>query len=171
MSIKLNKITPCLWFDHQAEPAARFYASIFKKSRVGNISRYGKAGHEVHGQPEGKVLTVEFQIAGQTFTALNGGPVFKFNEAISFQVICKTQKEIDHYWNKLSKGGDKSSQQCGWLKDKFGVSWQIIPQDIGRLIGNPKSKGSQRAMNAMLKMKKINLAELRRAYAGNGRNS
>ena len=160
------KITPCLWFDNEAEEAAKFYTSVFKNSRIGKISRYGKEGFEIHGRPEGTVMTVEFEINGQTFTALNGGPVFKFNEAISFQVPCETQGEIDDYWEKLSAGGDKNAQQCGWLKDKYGLSWQVFPKEIGEWVGSPESENSQRAMKAMLQMKKIDLAKLKRAYEG-----
>lgn len=162
--MNVPKITPCLWFDHQAEEAAKFYTSIFKNSKIGKISRYGKEGYEIHGRPEGSVMTVEFELNGQTFTALNGGPVFQFNEAISFQVPCETQEEIDYYWNKLSVGGEKG--QCGWLKDKYGVSWQVFPKGIDELVGNPDSEKSQRAMKAMLQMKKIDLATLKRAYEG-----
>ena len=117
----LQPITPCLWFDNQAEEAARYYIGIFKNSKITAISRYGEAGREVHGQPAGTVMTVAFELNGQPFTALNGGPVFTFNEAISFQVMCRTQEEVDHYWDKLSEGGDKNAQQCGWLKDRYGV--------------------------------------------------
>ncbi|PYJ07858.1 MAG: hypothetical protein DME25_02875 [Verrucomicrobia bacterium] len=164
--MKIQKITPCLWFDHQAEAAARFYTSIFKNSRIGKITRYGKAGYEIHRRPAGTVMTVEFEINGQAFTALNGGPVFKFNEAISFQVNCKTQAEIDYYWEKFSKGGDKKAQQCGWLKDKFGVSWQIVPEVLGQLVGDPDSQKSQRAMKALLQMKKLDIAKIKQAYDG-----
>ena len=164
--MKIQKITPCLWFDHQAEAAARFYTSIFKNSRIRRISRYGKAGYEIHRRPAGTVMTVEFEINGQAFTALNGGPVFKFNEAISFQVNCKTQAEIDYYWEKFSKGGDKKAQQCGWLKDKFGVSWQIVPEVLGQLVGDPDSQKSQRAMKALLQMKKLDIAKIKQAYDG-----
>src|SRR5215510_6151307 len=122
-----QKIAPCLWFDTQAEEAARFYTSIFKNSRIVSISRYGEAGHEVHKMPAGTVLTVAFELDGQPFTALNGGPVFKFNEAVSFQVGCETQEEVDYYWERLSAGGDERAQQCGWLKDRYGVSWQVVP--------------------------------------------
>ena len=164
--MRIQKITPCLWFDHQAEAAARFYTSIFKNSRIRRISRYGKAGYEIHRRPAGTVMAVEFEINGQTFTALNGGPVFKFNEAISFQVNCKTQAEIDYYWEKFSKGGDKKAQQCGWLKDKFGVSWQIVPEVLGQLVGDPDSQKSQRAMKALLQMKKLDIAKIKQAYDG-----
>jgi predicted 3-demethylubiquinone-9 3-methyltransferase (glyoxalase superfamily) len=162
----MQKITPCLWFDNQAEEAANFYTSIFKKSKIGNISRYGKEGYEIHGREAGTVLTVDFEIEGQRFTGLNGGPVFKFNEAISFVVHCKTQKEVDYYWEKLSEGGDERAQQCGWLKDKYGVSWQIVPEILSELVGNPASLKSQRAMKAMLQMKKIDIEGLKKAYEG-----
>jgi len=159
-------ITPCLWFDSQAEDAARFYTGIFKNSKMGKISRYTEAGTEVHGQPAGKVLTVEFELNGQPFTALNGGPHFKFTEAISFQIMCRDQEEVDHYWNKLSEGGDPKAQQCGWVKDKFGLSWQVVPTRMIELLSNPDREKSGRAMEAMLKMKKLDIAELERAAEG-----
>jgi predicted 3-demethylubiquinone-9 3-methyltransferase (glyoxalase superfamily) len=159
-------ITPCLWFDNNAEEAVKFYASIFKNSKIGKISRYGKEGYEIHGKPEGTVLTVEFELNGQTFTALNGGPTFKFNEAISFQVHCKSQKEVDYYWNKLSKGGDEKAQQCGWLKDKYGLSWQIVPTVLGKMLNDKDPKKSKRVMHALLQMRKLDIATLRRAYNG-----
>jgi len=155
-----------LWFDNQAEEAARFYASVFKDSSIGRIVRYGKEGHEIHGRAEGSVMTVEFEINGQGFTALNGGPVFKFNEAISFQVYCENQEEVDYYWESLSKGGDEKAQQCGWLKDRYGVSWQIIPRELIELISNPNSENSQRATKAMLQMKKLEIEKLKQAYEG-----
>jgi predicted 3-demethylubiquinone-9 3-methyltransferase (glyoxalase superfamily) len=161
-------ITPCLWFDSQAEEAARYYTGIFKNSKIGTISRYGEAGREVHGRPPGSVMTVEFELNGQPFTALNGGPVFKFNEAVSFQIMCRTQEEIDHYWNKLSAGGDKDAQQCGWLKDKFGLSWQVVPTVLVELMKDQDKEKSGRAMEAMLQMKKLDIAELERAFAGEG---
>jgi len=161
-----QRITPCLWFNREAEEAARFYTSIFENSKIGRITRYGKEGHEIHGMPDGTVMTVEFKIAGQTFTALNGGPIFKFNEAVSFQVHCETQGEVDYYWEKLSEGGDENAQQCGWLKDKYGLSWQIIPKGLIELLGDPDSAKSQRAMKAMLQMKKIDMEEIKRAYDG-----
>ena len=163
-----QKITPCLWFDNQAEEAANFYASVFKIAKTGRISRYGKEGYEIHGRPEGTVMTVEFEIAGQTFTALNGGPVFTFNEAVSFQVMCETQDEVDYYWEKLSEGGDEKAQLCGWLKDRYGLSWQIVPKGLAELVGDPESANSQRAMKAMLQMKKIDIDKIRRAYDGQG---
>jgi predicted 3-demethylubiquinone-9 3-methyltransferase (glyoxalase superfamily) len=162
----LQRITPCLWFDGQAEQAARFYAGIFKNSKIGQISHYGEAGREVHGQRAGTVMTVAFELDGQTFTALNGGPDFKFNEAISFQINCDTQNEVDYYWKKLTEGGDDSAQQCGWLKDKFGVSWQVVPRILPDLISGPNSEKSQRVMEAFLQMKKIDIAELKEAYEG-----
>jgi predicted 3-demethylubiquinone-9 3-methyltransferase (glyoxalase superfamily) len=166
MQINTQKIIPCLWFDSQAEEAARFYVSTFKNSRIGRISRYGKEGHEIHGRAEGTVMTVEFGIDGQAFTALNGGPLFKFNEAVSFQVYCETQEEVDYYWEKLAKGGDEKAQQCGWLKDKYGLSWQVVPKGLGELVGDPESVNSQRAMKAMLQMKKIDIEKIKLAYEG-----
>ena len=162
----MNKIAPCLWFDDQAEEAAKFYASIFKNSKVKQISRYGDAAAQVAGRPKGSVLTVEFELDGQAFTALNGGPIFKFNEAISLQVYCDNQDELDHYWNRLSEGGDPKAQQCGWLKDKFGVSWQIVPAEIARMMTDPDPAKSNRVMQALLQMKKLDIAALRRAYEG-----
>jgi predicted 3-demethylubiquinone-9 3-methyltransferase (glyoxalase superfamily) len=166
MTLSNAKLATCLWFDGQAEEAARFYTDIFKDSRITNVVRYGKAGQEIHGQSEGAVMVVEFQIEGQTFTALNGGPLFKFTEAISFQVRCASQEEADYYWDKLSNGGDEAAQQCGWLKDKFGVSWQVFPEEMLELVSDPTSEKSQRAMQAMLQMKKIDLAAIKRAYDG-----
>jgi predicted 3-demethylubiquinone-9 3-methyltransferase (glyoxalase superfamily) len=154
-----NQITPCLWFEDQAEEAVNFYTSIFKNSKIGNISRYGKEGFEIHGQQEGTVLTISFQINGQSFTALNGGPFFKFNEAISFQVYCENQEEIDFYWSTLTSGGEES--QCGWLKDKFGISWQIIPSILEDLMSDPTRAG--RVTNAFLKMKKFDIEKLLQA--------
>lgn len=162
----MQRITPCLWFDSQAEEAVAFYTAIFKNSKVGKISRYGEAGKEIHGKPAGSVMTITFELDGQAFTALNGGPIFKFNEAISLQVTCETQAEVDYYWNKLSEGGDKNAQRCGWLKDKFGVSWQIVPRIVQELIGGRDAEKSQRAMNAMLQMTKIDIEALKRAYNG-----
>jgi len=123
----LQKITPCLWFDDQAEEAVKLYTSIFKNSKIGKTTRYGEAGREIHGKEPGTVLTVSFELDGQAFTALNGGPMFKFTEAISLMVNCETQEEVDYFWDKLTPGGDPRAQQCGWLKDKFGVSWQVVP--------------------------------------------
>jgi predicted 3-demethylubiquinone-9 3-methyltransferase (glyoxalase superfamily) len=161
-----QEITPCLWFDDQAEEAVEFYTAIFRNSKILNVARYGEAGREIHGKKPGTVMTVAFELDGQAFTALNGGPVFKFNEAISFQVSCETQEEVDYYWEKLSEGGDEKAQQCGWLKDRYGVSWQVVPSVLPELISDPDPRKSQRVFSAMLKMKKLDIAELRRAYAG-----
>lgn len=162
----MNAIVPCLWFDDDAEEAAAFYASIFPDSGIGRISRYGREGHEIHGRPEGSAMVVEFRIGGQQFTALNGGPVFEFNEAISFQVSCETQDEVDYYWARLSEGGDPKAQQCGWLKDRYGVSWQIVPAVLPEMLRDGDRERSGRVMNAMLQMKKLDIAELQRAYEG-----
>jgi predicted 3-demethylubiquinone-9 3-methyltransferase (glyoxalase superfamily) len=159
-----QKITPCLWFDSNAEEAVNFYASIFKNSKIGKIARYGEAGYEIHRKPAGSVMTIEFELNGQTFTALNGGPVFKFNEAISFQVNCDFQEELDYYWGRLSEGGDEKAQQCGWLKDKYGVSWQIVPASLGDMLQGKDAKKSERVMNALLRMKKIDIKTLQQAY-------
>ena len=156
-----QNITPCLWFDTQAEEAAKFYASVFKDSKVGKTSRYGKEGFEVHEKQAGTVMTVEFEIAGHKFLALNGGPQFKFNEAVSFQVHCETQEEIDYFWSKLAEGGQEAP--CGWLKDKFGLSWQVIPTALPQLLTDENS--AQRVMKSMLQMRKIDLAALKRAQA------
>jgi len=160
------RITPCLWFDSQAEEAANFYTGIFKNSRITDIGRYGEAGKEQHGRPPGSVMIVVFELDGQRFTALNGGPIFKFTEAVSFQVSCKTQAEVDHYWDKLSAGGDPKAQQCGWLKDKYGLSWQVVPDIVPKLLGDPKSPKSQRAFTEMMKQKKPDIAAMQRAYDG-----
>lgn len=163
-TIAKHKITPCLWFDTQAEEAARFYCSIFKDSKIGKISRYTKAGQDVHHKPPGSVMVVEFEIEGQTFTALNGGPNFKFNEAVSFQVRCETQTEVDYFWGKLTQGGQEGP--CGWLKDKYGLSWQVVPAAIPKMMTDPDPAKSDRVMNAFLKMKKLDIAAIERAYAG-----
>lgn len=162
----VQRIAPCLWFDDQAEESAKFYTGIFRNSRIVKIARYTEAGREVHGRPAGTVMTVAFELDGQSFTALNGGPMFKFNEAISFQVNCETQEEVNYYWEKLSEGGDKKSQQCGWLKDKYGASWQVVPRALIDMMTDPDPEKSGRAMKAMLQMKKIDIAALERAYAG-----
>ena len=161
-----QKITPCLWFDDQTEEAVEFYTSIFRNSRIVKTTRYGEAGYDVHGKRAGTVMAVAFELDGQAFTALNGGPIFKFNEAISFQVNCETQEEVDYFWAKLTEGGDEKAQQCGWLKDKYGVSWQIVPAVLLEMIDDPNSEKSQRAMKAMLQMKKIDIDTLKRAYDG-----
>jgi predicted 3-demethylubiquinone-9 3-methyltransferase (glyoxalase superfamily) len=161
----MQKITPCLWFDSNAEEAVNFYTSIFKNSKIGKISRwYGEAGYEIHGRPAGTVLTIEFELDGQTFTALNGGPTFKFNEAISFQVSCEKQEEVDYYWEKLSEGGDEKAQQCGWLKDKFGLSWQIVPTALGKMLADNDTNKTDRVMTALLKMKKVDIETLEHAH-------
>ena len=162
----LQKITPCLWFDNQAEEAVEFYTGIFRNSRILNISRYGEAGREMHGKPAGSVMVIAFELDGQAFTALNGGPMFKFNEAISFQVNCETKEEVDYYWEKLSDGGDEKAQQCSWLKDKYGASWQVVPSVLPKMMSDPDPEKSGRVMEAMLRMKKIDIDELTRAYAG-----
>jgi predicted 3-demethylubiquinone-9 3-methyltransferase (glyoxalase superfamily) len=162
----IQTITPCLWFDDQAEAAAEFYTAIFRNAKIVKMSRYGEAGQEIHGKPAGTVQAVIFELEGQTFTALNGGPMFKFNEAISFQVNCETQEDVDYYWENLSAGGDDTAQQCGWLKDKYGVSWQIVPSILVEMLSDTDTKKSQGAMTAMLQMKKIDINELKRATAG-----
>jgi predicted 3-demethylubiquinone-9 3-methyltransferase (glyoxalase superfamily) len=161
-----NRITPCLWFDNQAEEAARFYTTIFKNSKITKVSRYTEAGREMHGRPPGSVMTAAFELDGQTFTALNGGPQFKFAEAISFQVNCETQEEVDYYWEQLSEDGDPAAQQCGWLRDKFGLSWQVVPRALTEAISDPDPAIAGRVMEAMLPMKKIDIAAIKRAYAG-----
>ena len=161
-------ITPFLWFDTQAEEAAKYYVAIFKNSKIGKIARYGEAGKDTHKRPPGSVMVVEFTLEGQRFMALNGGPNFKFNEAISLYIGCKDQAEIDHYWEKLGQGGDPAAQQCGWLKDKYGVSWQVALERMEELVGNPSDQASQRAMDAMMEMKKIDVAKLEEAKAGAG---
>ena len=160
----MQKISPCLWFDDQGEEAAKFYTSIFQDSKIGDVTRYGKEGYEIHGREEGTVMTVEFEIEGQKFLVLNGGPIFKFNEAISFQVYCETQEEVDYYWEKLSEGGDEKAQQCGWLKDKYGVSWQIVPTILIKMLKDNDSEKSQKVMKAMLQMHKLDISTLKKAY-------
>jgi predicted 3-demethylubiquinone-9 3-methyltransferase (glyoxalase superfamily) len=160
----MQKITPFLWFDDQAEEAVRFYTSIFDNSKIGTITHYGAGGANVSGRPAGSVMTVDFQMAGQEFIALNGGPHFKFTEAVSFAVKCETQEEVDYYWEKLSAGGEES--QCGWLKDKYGLSWQIVPTVVSRFFSDKDPKRSERVMRAILQMKKIDIAALQRAYEG-----
>jgi predicted 3-demethylubiquinone-9 3-methyltransferase (glyoxalase superfamily) len=163
---QLEQITPCLWFDDQAEEAANFYVSVFPNSRITGVSRYGEAGREIHGKEPGSVLTVSFELQGQPFTALNGGPLFRFSEAISFQIGCDTQEEVDSYWEKLSEGGDERAQACGWLKDRFGLSWQVVPRVLLEMFQDPDAAKVARVTEAMLKMKKIEIAPLRQAYAG-----
>ena len=161
-----NQLTPCLWFDSEAEEAARFYTGVFKNSKIAAVTRYGEAGREVHGRPAGSVMTVEFELNGQTFTALNGGPHFKFNEAVSFQIMCRDQEEMDYYWKRLGEGGDPKAQQCGWLKDKYGLSWQVVPTGMVEMMNDPDREKADRAMEAMLQMKKLDIAELNRAFEG-----
>ena len=157
----LQKITPCLWFDDQAEEAARFYTALFPNSKLGAVTRYTEAGQEIHGKKPGSVLTVELELDGQRFTALNGGPMFKFNEAVSLQIHCDTQAELDHFWEKLSAGGDPKAQQCGWLKDKFGVSWQVVPSVLPKLIEDPAKAG--RVLGVLMGMQKLDIAALQAA--------
>jgi predicted 3-demethylubiquinone-9 3-methyltransferase (glyoxalase superfamily) len=159
-------ITPYLWFDGQAEQAAEFYASLFEHSGIDDVARYGAVGQEVHGREPGSAMTVNFHLAGQPFVALNGGPQFRFTEAVSFMVVCEAQPELDALWDRLTEGGDPAAQQCGWCKDRFGVSWQVIPAALGRYLGDPDPGRAGRAMQAMLQMKKIELAGLERAAAG-----
>jgi len=162
---RIQKIIPFLWFDDQAEQAAKFYTSIFKNSKLGKVSRYTEAGKEVYRRPPGSVMVIQFELEGQRFTALNGGPAFKFTEAISFEISCDTQEEVDYYWDKLSAGGDPKAQQCGWVKDKYGLSWQVVPAVLGELMSDPDPARAGRVMQAMLKMKKIDIDGLKRAAA------
>jgi predicted 3-demethylubiquinone-9 3-methyltransferase (glyoxalase superfamily) len=165
MTIAAQKITPCLWFDAEAEEAANFYVSIFKNSsRIRSINRYNKAGREVHGKPAGSVMAVEFELEGQKFVALNGGPQFKFDEAISFQIHCKTQEEVDYYWSRLTEGGKEVA--CGWLKDKFGLSWQVVPSQLLDMLSDKDPARTERVTAAFMKMKKFDIAGLRRAFEG-----
>ena len=161
----MQKITPFLWFDNQAEEAAKFYTSVFKNSKIGKILRYDEASAKAAGGPVGSVLTIEFEIEGQKFTALNGGPEFKFNESISFMVNCDTQNEVDYFWEKLTADGGQESA-CGWLKDKFGASWQVVPRVLIEMLGDNDSEKSERVMKAMLQMQKIEIKTLKEAYAG-----
>lgn len=156
-------ITPFLWFDGQAEAAAAFYVSVFPDSAIHHVSRYSEAGREQHGQTPGTVMTVAFELDGQPFTALNGGPVFQFSPAVSFVIHCKTQAEVDHYWEKLGAGGAPEAQQCGWLADQFGLSWQIVPDRLVELLTGPDAAAAGRVMEAMMRMKKIDIAALERA--------
>jgi len=161
-----QRITPCLWFDHQAEEAANYYVGIFPNSRITATTRYPSAGQEIHQQKAGSVMVVAFELDGHTFTALNGGPLFTFNEAVSLQVNCDSQKEIDYYWDNLGAGGDPKAQQCGWLKDRYGLSWQVVPKGMDELFADSDPDRAKRAMQAMLKMKKLDVAELNRAADG-----
>lgn len=159
-----QKITPCLWFDDQAWDAATFYTDIFPNSQILTTTRYGEAGQEIHGKPVGAVQSVSFTLDGQPFTALNGGPLFTFSEAISFQISCDTQAEVDHYWGRLAEGGDPQAQQCGWLKDKFGLSWQVIPRALLEMFQSPDAEKVRRVTEVMLQMKKLDIAPLADAY-------
>lgn len=161
----IQKISPCLWFDSQAEDAARFYTGIFKNSRITTITHYGEAGKEVHGRAPGSVMTVSFELDGQRFTGLNGGPFFQFSPAVSFLITCDTQDEIDYFWDKLSEGGDENAKQCGWLADQFGLSWQVVPRMLLELMTESESARAQRAFSAMMQMKKLDIEALKRAAA------
>jgi predicted 3-demethylubiquinone-9 3-methyltransferase (glyoxalase superfamily) len=165
MAIKTSKITPCLWFDTEAEDAANFYVSIFKNSKITQISRYGQEGFEIHGKKAGTVMTAAFELEGQSFVALNGGPQFKFDEAISFQVSCESQQEIDYFWSKLLAGGG-SEGPCGWLKDRFGLSWQVVPAALIEMLLDKDAAKVGRVTKAFLQMKKFDIAELKRAFEG-----
>jgi predicted 3-demethylubiquinone-9 3-methyltransferase (glyoxalase superfamily) len=162
----IKKLVPCLWFDGNAEEAVNFYTSVFKKSKLGRISYYSEEGKDIHRQPPGSVMSLEFEIEGTRFLSLNGGPDFKFSEAISFIINCKTQKEIDYYWDALKEGGDPNAQQCGWLKDKFGVSWQVIPEQLDDMTSDDDREKVDRVLHAMFPMKKLDLAVLQKAYKG-----
>ena len=163
MSKTVQRITPMLWFDDQAEEAVALYTSVFKNSKVLSTTRYTEEAAQAAGRPAGSVLTVAFELDGQEFTALNGGPIFKFTEAVSFVVRCRTQEEVDYYWSRLSEGGDPRAQQCGWLRDRFGLSWQVVPDRVIELLTGPDSDKGRRAMAAVLTMKKIDLGELEHA--------
>ncbi|MBI1937938.1 MAG: VOC family protein [Ignavibacteriales bacterium] len=160
----MQKITPFLWFDNNAEEAVNFYTSVFKDSKIKKAVRYDEESSKAAGRPEGMVMTMEFEIEGQRFAAINGGPYFKFTEAVSFVVNCESQEEINYYWEKLSEGGDKKAQQCGWLKDKFGLSWQIVPAMLPELLNGKDKEKSKKVMSALLQMKKIDIANLEKAY-------
>jgi predicted 3-demethylubiquinone-9 3-methyltransferase (glyoxalase superfamily) len=160
---KIQKITPNLWFDSEAEAAAKYYTSIFKNSGIDRVTYYPKAGQEIHGKKPGSVMTVEFNLEGQKFVALNGGPHFKFNESISLVINCETQNEVDYFWEKLTAGGDPKAQQCGWLKDKYGLSWQVVPTELDDLLSDSDETKVEHAFEAMLKMKKLDINELHAA--------
>ena len=162
----LQKIKANLWFADQAEEAVNYYTSVFKHASILKTTRYGKEGFEIHQMPEGTVMTIDFELEGQQFVALNGGPVFTFNEAVSFIVECENQEEVDYYWEKLTDGGDKKAQQCGWLKDRFGLSWQVVPRKLVEMFDDSDREKAGRVMNAMLQMKKIDISELERAFEG-----
>ena len=165
-SSRLQRITPFLWFDTQAEEAATFYTSVFDDSRIVTVVRYPPVGQEVHGRPAGSVMTVQFELEGQSFTAINGGPHFRFTEAVSFVIACRNQEEVDYFWDRLAAGGDPRAQQCGWLKDRFGLSWQVVPTPLIDMLTDPDTARSQRAFQAMLQMKKLDIAAAKRAFDG-----
>jgi predicted 3-demethylubiquinone-9 3-methyltransferase (glyoxalase superfamily) len=164
MEIVTQKVSPCLWFDTEAEEAANFYVSVFDNSRIINVARYPNEGQEVHGKEAGSAMAVDFELSGQRFVGLNGGPQFKFDEAISFQVYCESQEEVDYFWSKLTQGGQE--RPCGWLKDRYGLSWQIVPIALLRMMTDADPKKPQRVMKAFLQMKKFDIAALQRAYDG-----
>lgn len=169
MKLRTSRITPCLWFDGTAQAAAELYVSVFENSAIGRIARFGEEGREIHGREPGSVMSVEFVLDGQPFLGLNGGPQFPFSEAVSFQVHCATQDEIDHYWHRLSEGGEEG--HCGWLKDRFGLSWQVIPAMLPRLMTDPDPAKVQRVTAAFLRMTKFDIAALERAYQGTGKET
>ena len=162
----VSRIQPCLWFDTQAEEAARFYVSVFPHSRILSVTHYGEAGKEEHGKPAGSVMTLSFTLDGQDMLALNGGPHFSFTPAVSLMIHCDSQAEIDHYWDALTAGGDPAAQQCGWLTDRYGLSWQVTPRDWEQMVNSPDRAASQRAMQALMKMKKLDIGALQAAYDG-----
>jgi predicted 3-demethylubiquinone-9 3-methyltransferase (glyoxalase superfamily) len=164
MEIASQKIAPCLWYDSEAEDAAKFYVSVFKNSRLVSTSYYGEEGFEIHGRKAGTVMSVEFELEGLRFVGLNGGPIFKFDEAISFQIYCDTQDEVDYFWTRLTQGG--SEGPCGWLKDKFGLSWQVVPRVLLKMLMDKDSRKSQAVMKAFMQMKKFHIAALKRAFEG-----
>ena len=164
--MRMQKISPCLWFADEAQEAVDFYIGIFKDSRVIGMTRYSEVGFEMHRRPAGSVMSIVFELEGQTFTALNGGPLFKFTEAVSLQIYCKTQREIDHYWNALTEGGDPSAQQCGWLKDKYGLSWQVVPELLADMINQNDPLVTDSDMAAMMEMNKLDLERLQQAIDG-----
>lgn len=159
-------LTINLWFEHKAEEAAKYYTSVFKDGKILNTTYFGKEGYEIHKMPEGTVMTIDFEIHGARFVILNGGPMFKLTEAVSFIITCDTQEEIDYYWENLGKGGDPNAQQCGWVKDKYGVSWQVVPAILDKLIADPNREKAGKAMNAMLQMKKLDIKKLEDAFNG-----
>jgi predicted 3-demethylubiquinone-9 3-methyltransferase (glyoxalase superfamily) len=162
----VSKVSPCLWFDRQAEEAVNFYTGIFPNSRITEIARFPDYGREFHGGAPGSVMTVAFQLDGRSFIAFNGGPVFRFSESISMTVDCENQEEVDYYWERLGEGGDEAARQCGWLKDKYGLSWQIVPRVLPEMLLDPDAARARRAFAAMMDMRKLDIAALKRAFAG-----